>query len=209
VTLTTRIRRARGRLADIRGRRGKLRRALVFRHGRTLWWRARWRASRGQNLRARAKFRESRELGQKLRHTLAVVTKREKNAANKLRHLRKLKAQAHVNRNGLAVFDGRQVAGWMVPDLQWARAHGWRGHVVSGYRTPAYSEQLCYRMCGRPSCPGRCAGRNTNHARLGDGQGAIDVSDYYRFGALMRQRGSRLHNALGSRDPVHFSASGV
>lgn len=113
-----------------------------------------------------------------------------------------------VDKDGLEEFDGKQVAGWMIPYLKEARERGWDGEVVSGYRTPAYSEQLCYNMCGAPSCPGRCAGRSTNHARYGEGEGAIDVSDYYTFGRIMREINAPLKNSLGSADPVHFSRAG-
>lgn len=37
---------------------------------------------------------------------------------------------------GLGTFDGRPVAAWIVPQLRYARAHGWTGPITSGYRTP-------------------------------------------------------------------------
>lgn len=103
----------------------------------------------------------------------------------------------------------RQVCGWMVPIISRAREDGWRGVVVSGVRTPAYSEQLCRAMCGAPTCPGRCAGRNSNHnaTTCDKPQGAIDVSDYYTFAACMRKQGEPIKNRLPI-DRVHFSASG-
>jgi hypothetical protein len=115
------------------------------------------------------------------------------------------------NKHGYAVFDGKNVPEWMVHWLKESRAHGWRGVVVSGVRTAAYSEHLCFAMCGAPSCPGRCAGRNSNHnmeQSEGYPEGALDVSDYTRFGQVQHEIGSPLHNALGVRDPVHFSVSG-
>jgi hypothetical protein len=103
----------------------------------------------------------------------------------------------------------RQVCGWMVEWLDKSRNAGWSGVVVSGVRTPAYSEQLCYNICGRPSCPGLCAGRNSNHnATTGDyPQGAIDITDYYNFASIQRRIGSPLKNDL-PHDRVHFSVSG-
>lgn len=112
--------------------------------------------------------------------------------------------------DGISMFDGRQVPTWMVPELTYARAHGWNGTVVSGIRSPEYSEQLCYQICGASSCPGRCAGRASNHnatVPVTDGEGAIDVSDYATFGRIITPRG-KLRNALGAQDPVHFSRSG-
>lgn len=128
-----------------------------------------------------------------------------------------------VEPNSNATFDGKDVPPWMVglapgPNgtrvnwLQKIRDNGWSGVVVSGVRTPQYSEELCLAMCGAPSCPGRCAGRSSNH-NCGDPckypGGALDVSDYYRFGAICREIGCPLRNALGPADPVHYSISGV
>jgi hypothetical protein len=112
--------------------------------------------------------------------------------------------------SGVGYFDGRQVANWMIPYLKWARANGWQGSVNSGWRSPQYSQQLCYAMCGAPSCPGKCAGLASNHVGSEKPRGAVDVSDYYRFGQLMTRcpYSPRIFNGLGSRDPVHFSASG-
>ena len=112
----------------------------------------------------------------------------------------------------VGTFDGRQVAAYFIPILEWARKHGWRGTVVSGYRTPAYSEHLCYVMCGAPSCPGRCAGRATNHAGLDYRRtptGAIDVSDYINFGRIVANYPGtpKIHNSLPN-DRVHFSVHG-
>lgn len=111
-------------------------------------------------------------------------------------------------KNGVGVFDGKQVANWIVPWLEKSRKAGWKGTVTSGYRDPAYSQQLCYAMCGAPSCPGRCAGTSSNHVGSKDGEGAVDVTDYTRFARIQKQIGSPLKNALGPADPVHFSRSG-
>jgi hypothetical protein len=116
-----------------------------------------------------------------------------------------------ANPSGVTTFDGRPVARWMVKYLEFARARGWRGTLNSGYRDPEFSEQLCERMCGQPSCPGRCAGRNSNHAGKVAPKGAIDVSDYTKFGQLMARSDApdpRIFNGLGAQDPVHFSVSG-
>jgi hypothetical protein len=113
-------------------------------------------------------------------------------------------------RPGVSTYDGRPCAAWLRPYLVWAKEQGWQGTLVSGWRDPVYSEQLCYRMCGAPSCPGRCAGRASNHSGSEKPKGALDVSDYTRFGQLMQRcpHQPRIFNALGPADPVHFSASG-
>lgn len=115
-----------------------------------------------------------------------------------------------VFKPGVSHFDGQPVANPFIPYMQWARAHDWQGHLVSGYRTPPYSESLCYAMCGAPKCSGRCAGRSSRHSQTTLYGGAIDVSDYAKFKQLMAACPLRpqLHNVLGSRDPVHFSVVG-
>jgi peptidoglycan hydrolase-like protein with peptidoglycan-binding domain len=113
-------------------------------------------------------------------------------------------------RAGVATFDGKPVAAWLSPYLVWARKNGWQGTLNSGWRDPAHSEQLCRNICGAPTCPGRCAGRSSNHAGSVKPAGAVDVSDYGKFAELMRRcpLEPRIFNALGAQDPVHFSASG-
>lgn len=101
----------------------------------------------------------------------------------------------------------RPIANWIIPWLERSWDAGWRGVVNSGYRSPEYSEQLCYQMCGAPSCPGRCAGRSSNHCNYAQPGGAVDVSDYYTFAAVQDRIGSPLWNNLPS-DRVHFSSTG-
>jgi hypothetical protein len=109
---------------------------------------------------------------------------------------------------GVGTFDGRPVANAAIPYLQWARANGWRGTLVSGWRDPHYSQSLCYRMCGRPSCPGLCAGLASNHVGSTPARFAVDVSDYEKFRTLMaRYPGPKIWNNL-PHDRVHFSPSG-
>lgn len=102
------------------------------------------------------------------------------------------------------------IPNWMIPWLDKSWNAGWRGQVNSGVRTPEHSVEICYGMCGQSSCPGTCAGVNSNHnmtAGQGYPYGAIDVSDYYTFERIQWQIGSPLKNDLPS-DPVHFSVTG-
>lgn len=111
---------------------------------------------------------------------------------------------------GTASFDGKTVAAVAIPYLEFARAHGWRGTVTSGYRTPEYSESLCRNMCGAPSCPGRCAGRSSNHSGTSRTHFAIDVSDESTFGQLMARPDApqpKIFNNLPA-DRIHFSPTG-
>jgi hypothetical protein len=143
-------------------------------------------------------------------HEKPLTAEMKKRAQRRRKHFATLRDR-HNNPppvDGLGTFEGEQVAGWIVPWLEKSRDAGWTGTVTSGYRDPAYSESLCLAMCGAPSCPGRCAGRSSNHSGKDYPAGAVDVTDYANFGQIQRQIGSPLHNSLGSADPVHFSYAG-
>jgi hypothetical protein len=138
-----------------------------------------------------------------------------KAAGEKIEHLKKAHADhpdhPPTDADGIVLYDGKPVPAWMVPWLNEIRDEGWDGYVVSGVRTPQQSIGLCYAMCGAPSCTGRCAGAASNHNATPPvtyPEGALDVSDYIEFGYLARKVGSPLRNALGPRDPVHYSVSG-
>lgn len=134
---------------------------------------------------------------------------------------RYLKNHPPLDTNGFATYDGLPVAPWMVglvtgPDgtktnwLAEAKRHGWKGTVVSGVRTAAHSVELCEAMCGSTSCPGRCAGATSNHncsPGCPEPEGAIDVTDFSTFKAIMQEIGAPLKNDLPI-DPVHFSFTG-
>lgn len=122
----------------------------------------------------------------------------------------KIKNYEQFDRKGgeVVMFEGKPVVEWIAYWLWRARKEGWKGQVNSGYRSPEYSKQLCYEICGAPTCPGRCAGTTSNHTQKGYLNGAVDVSDPATFGAIMKRLGSPLKNLLGSADPWHFSASG-
>jgi peptidoglycan hydrolase-like protein with peptidoglycan-binding domain len=154
-----------------------------------------------------------KEFIQRLKHPRSARHSNPRMLARALRRRRKQKKAAKLSlapRSGVATFDGRPVAAWMQPYLVWARENGWKGTLNSGWRDPAHSEHLCLQMCGRPSCPGKCAGRSSNHAGSIKPAGAVDVSDYVTFGHLMTRcpYSPKLVNRLGARDPVHYSVSG-
>lgn len=111
---------------------------------------------------------------------------------------------------GVVRFDGVPVAKVALPHLKFARAHGWGGRLVSGWRSPSYSQSLCYGMCGEPSCPGLCAGLSSNHVGKTKDRFALDVSDYIEFGQIMGRPDApdpRIFNDL-PRDLVHYSPNG-
>lgn len=157
----------------------------------------------------RAKARRDRDRIRKVRKFLST-RRRQYRAVNYeiKRRRRTLRERLRIKKSGFVYVNGRLVCSWIAEELSKARGYGWQGFVVSGYRTPAYSRQLCRAMCGRDSCPGRCAGVNTNHAR-GPAYplGAVDVTDYGTLQRICTQHGLKIHNAL-SHDPVHFSHAG-
>lgn len=136
----------------------------------------------------------------------------------------KLRRQHHESnredQDGLAMWRGFTVAAWMVGEatgpngtrtnwLQKSVDRGWSGGLYSGFRDPAYSESLCFQICGAPSCSGTCAGRSSNHSQKGPPNwGAIDVHEGERFGQIQRQMGSPLKNNLPNDRP-HYSYTGA
>jgi hypothetical protein len=102
--------------------------------------------------------------------------------------------------HGWGTFDGKRVAAWIVPELQYARAHGWKGHVTSGGRTRAEQAYLYSHPQGYPVArPG-----TSNHEGRNFPRGAVDVSNAAQLSRILRRRHSPLKWA-GSKDAVHFS----
>lgn len=100
---------------------------------------------------------------------------------------------------GVSKFEGKPVAAWIKPWLVYARKHGWKGTVSSGYRS--YADQARIYASGvRPAArPG-----TSNHEGANFPRGAIDVTDQYTLDRILRRARSPLKFA-GSKDPVHFS----
>lgn len=140
--------------------------------------------------------------------TKAGVKRGKQRRARRRRAVRRLHIVAFLH-PGVGKFDGIPVAKCAIPVLQWCREHGWPGHLTSGWRSGPYSESLCYRMCGQPTCAGRCAGRNTNHTGTGPDRFAVDVSEYVKFATVVAECSihPHIHNSLPF-DRLHFSPSG-
>ena len=143
-----------------------------------------------------------------IRHLKKKVEALAEDKANRKDERKQGKNPYDKNDTKIVTFDGKQCVELAAYWLQEARNDGWAGVLVSGYRTPEYSEQLCYNMCRAPSCSGMCAGRSSNHAKTSYPGPAIDVSEYVDFEAKMTKLGSPLKNTLDYRDPVHFSQAG-
>jgi len=99
----------------------------------------------------------------------------------------------------------KPIAAWIVPVLQWAAEHGWRGTVTSGYRN--YYEQAQLNAAGAFSAP---AGYS-NHETTAYPGGAVDVTAPGQLITVLRgYTGPRklIGGVLGPVDPEHFSATG-
>jgi hypothetical protein len=220
------MKKIRHRLRAVRAKLARVTRAIEVAHRRTHHFYAQARRARAnaEQLRRQGKPARAKRADQRAdnrRRRAEAWLKRTNWLAGKRRFLDKVELQAEgakrkwlkdhpapaPSTSGLTTFDGVTVAAWFVPWLTKIRNAGWGGHVVSGYRDPAYSTQLCYGMCGAPSCPGRCAGASSNHSGKVYPAGAVDVTDYYTFERLAYSVGSPLRNHLPA-DPVHFSVSG-
>ena len=99
----------------------------------------------------------------------------------------------------------KPIADWIVPILQWAYLHGWRGAVTSGYRT--FYEQAQLNAAGAYSAP---AGLSNHETTVYPG-GAVDVTDPAQLIEVLRAYPGRFKlvgGVLGPVDPEHFSATG-
>lgn len=114
------------------------------------------------------------------------------------------------------IFDGHEVPRWMAVVLQAARDSGvWTGVVFSGRRTKQFSEELCEGICGAPSCPGRCAGTDSNHVgpptfEGEEWEGAVDVTDPHGLRHFCETHDEPLvgGGAVLPADIAHFSHEG-
>lgn len=108
----------------------------------------------------------------------------------------KLARQYH----GLGSFEGKPVAAWIVPYLEYGRAHGWRGALNQGFRT--YAEEVSIWNSGtRPAArPG-----TSNHGKKNFPGGAVDVEEAEKLAHILSQIPNALLIWAGSKDPVHFS----
>lgn len=108
--------------------------------------------------------------------------------------------------SGLGHFDGHLVAAWIVPILQWARAHGWSGHVISGYRSTADQARVCATGVKPCATPGESEHQGINYPR-----GAVDVGgSWQELTNVLRNypKHPTIINACGISDCNHFSATG-
>lgn len=104
---------------------------------------------------------------------------------------------------GTAKFEGTTVAAWIKPILEYARAHGWKGSITSGYRSFADQKRI-YDSGVRPAAvPG-----TSNHEGDVFPRGAVDVdrASAAQLSAILRNSPyAKTLIYAGSKDPVHFS----
>jgi hypothetical protein len=99
----------------------------------------------------------------------------------------------------------KPIADWIVPVLEWAYEHGWRGTVTSGYRS--FYEQAQLNAAGAFSAP---AGLSNHETTVYPG-GAVDVTDPSQLIVVLGGYGGPhklIGGVLGPVDPEHFSATG-
>jgi hypothetical protein len=99
----------------------------------------------------------------------------------------------------------KPIADWIIPVLEWAYEHGWRGTVTSGFRS--FYEQAQLNAAGAFSAP---AGLS-NHETTRYPGGAVDVTQSGQLIAVLARYPGPLKligGKLGAVDPEHFSATG-
>lgn len=107
---------------------------------------------------------------------------------------------------GTAPFDGAHVAKWIVPILQYARAHGWHGGIsdktYGGYRGPGMQAKAAIGA-SIAAAPGQSMHEQTKYPG-----GAVDVTDPGALDAVINSARSPYRGKLiwaGAKDSVHFS----
>jgi len=109
-----------------------------------------------------------------------------------------------------SMFDGKPVANWIIPELQWARKTGrWKGRVTSGMRSKSEQEAAA-RSFGLQHYP---HGPLASNHYIGNGakypRGAVDVTEYMQLAeALKSYPGGAKLKWYGPGDAVHFSGTG-
>jgi hypothetical protein len=99
----------------------------------------------------------------------------------------------------------KPIATWIIPILEWAVEHGWKGTVTSGFRT--FYEQAQLNAAGDFSAP---AGLS-NHETSKYPGGAVDVTNPSQLIEVLRSYPGPVKlvgGVLGPVDPEHFSATG-
>lgn len=103
---------------------------------------------------------------------------------------------------GLGMFDGMQVASWIIPELLYAQSHGWRGRITSGYR-PGFDP---HAPSGSEHALTRYPGGAVDFGGMVDPAGGANRAAF--MAATAGYKGLRLIPATGFRDDGHMSGTG-
>lgn len=120
-----------------------------------------------------------------------------------------IRQAAGTGGGGTSMFDGKPVANWIIPDLRWARAHGWTGSVTSGFRTDAQQMAAARGYGLQHYGPGGPLA--SNHTKTAWPGGAVDVTGAAQLAAVLRGYHGAHNLVWGGPvigDYVHFSATG-
>lgn len=116
---------------------------------------------------------------------------------------------------GLVQMDGKPVPAWIANELTWAKRNGWKGTVISGYRTPAEQQAAAAGYAARiGSSVSAIYGSNgplgSNHVGKAYPRGAVDVSRPAELDNVLARKPLRRLRWGGPviNDPPHFSATG-
>lgn len=104
---------------------------------------------------------------------------------------------------GVSSFDGKPCAKWVAQELQWAREHGWKGRLESGYRSKADQERVCATGVKPCATPG-----TSNHEGKRFPKGAADVTSPEELDAVLSRKHGRKLKYTGKTigDVPHFSS---
>jgi hypothetical protein len=102
---------------------------------------------------------------------------------------------------GVGTFQGKPVAKWIIPILEYAVSKGWKGRVNSGYRSTQDQARVCATGVKPCATPGK-----SNHQGKQYPKGAVDVSEAPQLSAiLLASKYKKVLVWAGGKDPVHFS----
>jgi TP901 family phage tail tape measure protein len=102
----------------------------------------------------------------------------------------------------VGAFDGLQVADWIIPELAYARAHGWMGHITSGIRL-GYDP---HAPDGSEHALDVYPGGAVDFGGMVDPAAAANRAAFIK--ATATYHGKRLLTPIGFRDDGHMSGTG-
>ncbi len=105
---------------------------------------------------------------------------------------------------GVGIFQGLPVDKWIIPELLYAVAHGWKGHITSGFRTDAHSAALGFP--GDEHTKTSYPGGAVDFGGMNDPTGAANRAAF--IAATKGYRGPKLRLPIGFHDDGHMSGTG-